>query len=68
MSRICKRLLCASAFSVVALAAAEAADVEIGVVAPMTGQLASEGPDTENTVKLAIADVDAKGGVLGGGH
>jgi hypothetical protein len=42
-----------------------AGEIRIGIIARMTGQLASEGQDMENVIKLAIADVDAKGGVLG---
>ena len=42
-----------------------AGEIRIGIIAPMTGQLASEGQDMENAIKLAIADVDPKGGVLG---
>ncbi len=46
-------------------APADAAEIRIGIVAPMTGQLASEGKDMENSVKLAVAALNAKGGVLG---
>lgn len=44
---------------------AGAAETKIGIVAPMTGQLASEGKDMENAIKLAVAALNAKGGVLG---
>jgi branched-chain amino acid transport system substrate-binding protein len=60
-----KRLACATAIVGAALTTASAAEIKIGIVTPMTGQLASEGQDMENAVKLAIADVNAKGGVGG---
>lgn len=66
MGRLAKNLLCATALSVFTLSAAAAADVKIGIIAPMTGQLANEGQDMENAIKLAVSDVNAKGGVLGG--
>ncbi len=54
-------LVCGTALSGLFLAsAAGAAEIKIGIVAPMTGQLASEGQDMENAVKLAVADVNAK--------
>ncbi len=65
MDRVIKHLLCATALSLTTLGAATAADIKVGIIAPVTGQLASEGQDMENAVKLAIADVNAKGGVLG---
>lgn len=65
MGRMVTRLLGATALSLLMIDASGAADVKIGIIAPMTGQLASEGQDMENAVKLAIADVNARGGVLG---
>lgn len=61
-----KRLACTTALAgLVLTTAASAAEIKIGIIAPMTGQLASEGQDMENAVKLAIADINAKGGVNG---
>jgi branched-chain amino acid transport system substrate-binding protein len=61
-----RRLTTATAFAALALTTAAAADeIKIGIVAPMSGELASEGQDMENAVKLAIADINAKGGVNG---
>ena len=61
-----RRLLCTTAVAILAAGTAFADEVKIGIVVPLTGQLASEGQDMENAIKLAIADVNAKGGVLGG--
>jgi branched-chain amino acid transport system substrate-binding protein len=49
-----------------ALAAATGEPVKIGVTMPMTGSLATYGESTSNGVKLAIEEINAKGGVLGG--
>ena len=49
-----------------ALAATAAAqDVTIGVAGPMTGQYASFGQQLKNGADLAVADINAAGGVLG---
>jgi branched-chain amino acid transport system substrate-binding protein len=40
---------------------ATAADIKVGIVAPMTGQLASEGQDMENAIKLATNAADVNG-------
>lgn len=49
-----KKLVCATALAGLAMTTmAVAADIKIGIVAPMTGQLASEGQDMENAIKLA---------------
>ncbi|WP_245265090.1 branched-chain amino acid ABC transporter substrate-binding protein [Mesorhizobium opportunistum] len=64
--RLAKRLACATALAGLAMTTmAAAADIKIGIVAPMTGQLASEGQDMENAVKMAIDAVNAQGGVNG---
>ena len=47
-----------------ALAAGE--PVKIGVIAPMSGSLATYGESTTNGIKLAIDEINAAGGVLGG--
>jgi branched-chain amino acid transport system substrate-binding protein len=44
---------------------AAAAEIKIGIIVPLTGQLASEGQDMENSVKLAFADANARGGING---
>ena len=45
--------------------AASAQDVTIGVAGPMTGQYASFGTQLKNGAEAAVADINAKGGVLG---
>ena len=39
--------------------------IKIGLMAPLTGQFASEGQEMKQVVELLAADVNAKGGVLG---
>ncbi|MEX2034855.1 MAG: branched-chain amino acid ABC transporter substrate-binding protein [Xanthobacteraceae bacterium] len=45
--------------------AASAQDVTIGVAGPMTGQYASFGTQLKNGAEAAVADINAKGGVMG---
>jgi branched-chain amino acid transport system substrate-binding protein len=45
--------------------AASAQDITIGVAGPMTGQEASFGQQLKNGAELAVADINAAGGVLG---
>jgi len=45
--------------------AASAQDLTIGVAGPMTGQYATFGAQLKNGADLAVADLNAKGGVLG---
>lgn len=40
---------------------ATAAEIKVGIVVPLTGQLASEGRDLENAIKLAFAQANANG-------
>lgn len=57
-----------SAFAAaIALAAgrAEAQDVRIAVAGPMTGQYAAFGEQLRRGAEMAVADINAKGGVLG---
>jgi branched-chain amino acid transport system substrate-binding protein len=49
-----------------AMAAATGEPVKIGVIAPMTGSLATYGESTTNGIKLAVDDINKNGGVLGG--
>ena len=55
--------------AVVALAAASGwpaqAEVLIGVAGPMTGQLAWIGEQMQRGAEMAVADINAAGGVLG---
>jgi branched-chain amino acid transport system substrate-binding protein len=45
--------------------AASAQDITIGVAGPLTGQYASFGQQFKNGATLAVADINAAGGVLG---
>jgi branched-chain amino acid transport system substrate-binding protein len=45
--------------------AASAQDITIGVAGPMTGQYASFGQQLKNGAELAVADINAAGGVMG---
>lgn len=49
-----------------AMAAATGEPIKIGAIAPMTGSLATYGASTTNGVILAIEEINAAGGVLGG--
>lgn len=44
---------------------ASAQDITIGVAGPMTGQYATFGQQLKNGAELAVADINAAGGVLG---
>ena len=47
-------------------AMAEAVPVKIGVIGPLSGNLATYGESTTNGIKLAIDEINAAGGVLDG--
>ncbi|BAU46856.1 ABC transporter [Sulfurifustis variabilis] len=53
------------AAALAALATAAAADIRIAVVGPMTGQYAAFGEQMRRGAEMAVADINAKGGVLG---
>ncbi len=55
----------AAAASVLFVGVASAQDISIGVAGPMTGQYASFGTQLRNGAELAVADINAAGGVLG---
>jgi branched-chain amino acid transport system substrate-binding protein len=60
------KLLLAAAVSIAVASVASAQDpVRIGVVQPLTGPVAYDGNVYVNTVKMVVADMNAKGGVLG---
>ncbi len=42
-----------------------AADMKIGIMVPTTGSEATAGKDMENSIKLAVEEINAAGGVLG---
>ena len=41
------------------------ADIKVGIMVPTTGSEATYGKDMENAVKMAVDELNAKGGVLG---
>jgi branched-chain amino acid transport system substrate-binding protein len=55
----------AAALSLALASAAPAQDLTIGVAGPLTGQYATFGQQFKNGAELAIADINAAGGVLG---
>ncbi len=58
-------LLAAGLVAVAGFAPAHAADINIAVAGPMTGQYASFGDQFKRGAEMAVADINAKGGVLG---
>lgn len=58
-------LVAAAMLMGVAVGPARAADVPIAVVGPMTGQYATFGDQMKNGAEMAVADINAAGGVLG---
>ncbi len=55
----------AAGLSLALAGAASAQDITIGVAGPLTGQYASFGQQFKNGATMAIADINAAGGVLG---
>ncbi|MBL8425732.1 MAG: ABC transporter substrate-binding protein, partial [Candidatus Accumulibacter phosphatis] len=56
----------AASLSLLALATTSAwADHPVAIAGPMTGQYASAGDQIKKGAEMAIADINAKGGVLG---
>ncbi len=55
----------AAAFSLAAFAGAANADLVVAIAGPMTGQYASAGDQIRKGAEMAVADINAKGGVLG---
>ena len=58
-------LLFAVSVLVAGLAGPAMADIKVGIMVPTTGSEATYGKDMENAVKMAIDELNAKGGVLG---
>jgi branched-chain amino acid transport system substrate-binding protein len=57
--------LLAAGLAAVALAAPARADLPIAVAGPMTGEQASFGEQMKRGAEMAVADINARGGVLG---
>ena len=55
----------AAGLSLALVGAASAQDLTIGVAGPLTGQYATFGQQFKNGAELAVADINAAGGVLG---
>ena len=62
--RILKTLVAASAILVVGMTAAQA-EIKIATAGPMTGQYASFGEQMRRGAEMAVADINAAGGVIG---
>lgn len=60
-----KKFAAATAISLAAFAGAAHADLLVGIAGPMTGQYASAGDQIRKGAEMAVADINAKGGVLG---
>ena len=66
MNRIAFGLIGASAFAAAAFAVpAMAQDITIAAAGPMTGQYAAFGMQLRRGAEMAVADINARGGVLG---
>ena len=66
MNRIASGLIGASAFAAAAFAVpAMAQDITIASAGPMTGQYAAFGMQLRRGAEMAVADINARGGVLG---
>src|SRR5260221_9328340 len=59
------RILLPVAAVVMSAAAARADDLNVAVVGPITGQYAAFGEQMRRGAEMAVADINAKGGVLG---
>lgn len=58
-------LSCAAAMLHLTTQSAAAADITVAVVGPMTGQYATYGDQLRRGAEKAVADINAKGGILG---
>jgi branched-chain amino acid transport system substrate-binding protein len=58
-------LLAASALLFGLAATPALADIKVGIMVPTTGSEATYGKDMENAIKMAVEEINAKGGVLG---
>jgi len=68
MSRLFRPIVIAAALALAAASApdlARAQDVKIAVVGPVTGSNAALGEQMTRGAKMAVADINAKGGVMG---
>jgi branched-chain amino acid transport system substrate-binding protein len=66
MASLSRRWTVLSLVLVAAASADAAPTVKIGVISPVTGPVALDGESYRNGAKLAVAEINAAGGVLGG--
>ena len=64
MKRLTRVILPVAAM-VMSVAAARAEDLNVAIVGPITGQYAAFGEQMRRGAEMAVADINAKGGVLG---
>jgi branched-chain amino acid transport system substrate-binding protein len=60
-----KSLLAAAGFALGSLSGVAFAELSVAIAGPMTGQYASAGDQIRKGAEMAIADINARGGVLG---
>jgi branched-chain amino acid transport system substrate-binding protein len=65
MKNITTALAVAAVAAVASYSPAQAADIKIATAGPMTGQYASFGEQMRRGAEMAVADINAAGGVLG---
>ena len=63
-----KKLLAATAATALMAGGAFAEDIKIGIILGFTGPIESLTPSMGDAAELAIAEVNAAGTLLGGGH
>lgn len=54
-----------AAFLFFCLSQSAVAEIKLGIMVPTTGSVAADGKTMENAMKLAVEEINAKGGVLG---
>src|SRR4051812_19142825 len=64
-SRLARQTLAGSALALMLSTAAAAENIKIGVIQPLTGAFAASGTDVTSGAKIAIDEINSKGGVLG---
>lgn len=60
-----KKILALAAVAALSAGAASAADLNVAVVGPITGQYATFGEQMRRGAEMAVQDINAKGGVIG---
>ena len=60
-----KTLLTTALFALGSLSGAAQADLAVAIAGPMSGQYASAGDQIRKGAEMAVADINARGGVLG---